>query len=78
MGGVACERRSYTCGTRLEDQVGTGKGVLINMAIAGEAKNKTSGKWPRAAVVTTAEAAETEGGLGKPVAERKGPNHEEK
>ena len=48
------------------------------MAIAGEAKNKTSGKWPRAAVVTTAEAAETEGGLGKPVAERKGPNQEEK
>ena len=53
MGGVACERRSYTCGTRLEDQVGTGKGVLRNMANVRGGENKTSGERSGAAVVTT-------------------------
>ena len=48
------------------------------MANAGGTKNKTSGERPRAAVVTTAEAAETEGDLGEPVAERKGLDQEEK
>ena len=48
------------------------------MANAGGAKNKTSGELPRAAVVTTTEAAETEGNLGERVTERKGPDREEK
>ena len=46
------------------------------MANAGGTKNKTSGEWPRSAVVTTAEAAKTQGDLGEPVGERKGPNQE--
>ena len=48
------------------------------MATARGTQNKTSGEWPRAAVVTTTEAAETEGILGEQVTERKGPDREEK
>ena len=48
------------------------------MANAGGPKNKTSGEGPRAAVVTTTEAAETERNRGERVTESKGPDREEK
>ena len=78
MGGVASERGPYTRGTRLKAQFGTGKRGHINMANAGGPKNKTSGEGPRAAVVTTTEAAETERNRGERVTESKGPDREEK
>ena len=72
MGGVASERGPYARSTRLTGEVGTGKGVSIAMANAGDAKQEDGGKGPRATVVTTKKPGKTEGTLGETITERRG------